>query len=203
MQKKGQLIIISGPSGVGKGTVNKILLEKNPNMCTSVSATTRAPRPGEEDGVHYFFKTKEAFEAMIRENAFLEYMQVFGMNYYGTPKAYVEEQREKGIDVILEIDVQGGMRVKEACPEAVLIFIAPPSMAKLKARLTGRGTETAEVIERRFAEAKQELSYVDRYDYVVVNDVLEDAVKAVEDIAAAEKLRVSSSKAFIQSLLHQ
>ena len=203
MQKKGQLIIISGPSGVGKGTVNKILLEKNPNMCTSVSATTRAPRPGEEDGVHYFFKTKEAFEAMIRENAFLEYMQVFGMNYYGTPKAYVEEQRGKGLDVILEIDVQGGMRVKEACPEAVLIFIAPPSMAKLKARLTGRGTETAEVIERRFAEAKQELSYVDRYDYVVVNDVLEDAVKAVEDIAAAEKLRVSSSKAFIQSLLHQ
>ncbi len=188
---KGVLIVLSGPSGVGKGTVCKELLARNPQVKLSVSATTRAPRPGEVEGVSYFYKTKEEFERMIEAGEFLEYMDVFGMNYYGTPRAYVEEQIALGNDILLEIDVKGAMNVKKIAPEAVLVFIAPPSMETLKARLVGRGTETEEAIARRTAEATAEMQLLPRYDYMVVNDVLTDAVNEVETILAAERLRVS------------
>ncbi|MBQ3200800.1 MAG: guanylate kinase [Clostridia bacterium] len=188
---KGVLIVLSGPSGVGKGTVCKELLARNPQVKLSVSATTRAPRPGEVDGVSYFFKTKEEFKRMIDAGEFLEYMDVFGMNYYGTPRAYVEEQLALGNDILLEIDVKGAMNVKKIAPEAVLVFIAPPSMETLKARLVGRGTETEEAIARRTAEATAEMQLLPKYDYMVVNDVLTDAVNEVETILAAERLRVS------------
>ncbi|MBQ7113083.1 MAG: guanylate kinase [Clostridia bacterium] len=188
---KGVLIVLSGPSGVGKGTVCKELLARNPQVKLSVSATTRAPRPGEVDGVSYFFKTKEEFKRMIDAGEFLEYMDVFGMNYYGTPRAYVEEQLALGNDILLEIDVKGAMNVKKIAPEAVLVFIAPPSMETLKARLVGRGTETEEAIARRTAEAAAEMQLLPKYDYMVVNDVLTDAVNEVETILAAERLRVS------------
>ncbi len=187
---KGVLIVLSGPSGVGKGTVCKELLARNPQVKLSVSATTRTPRPGEVEGVSYFFKTREEFERMIAAGEFLEYMDVFGMNYYGTPRAYVEQQLAAGNDIVLEIDVKGAMNVKRLCPEAVLVFIAPPSMETLKKRLVGRGTETAEAVERRTQEAFAEMKLLPEYDYAVVNDVLEDAVCSVETIIKAERLRV-------------
>ena len=187
---KGVLIVLSGPSGVGKGTVCKELLARNPQVKLSVSATTRAPRPGVVEGVSYFFKTREEFERMIAAGEFLEYMDVFGMNYYGTPRAYVEQQLAAGNDIVLEIDVKGAMNVKRLCPEAVLVFIAPPSMETLKKRLVGRGTETAEAVERRTQEAFAEMKLLPEYDYAVVNDVLEDAVCSVETIIKAERLRV-------------
>ena len=189
-EEKGVLIVLSGPSGVGKGTVCKELLARNPQVKLSVSATTRAPRPGEVEGVSYFFKTREEFERMIAAGEFLEYMDVFGMNYYGTPRAYVEQQLAAGNDIVLEIDVKGAMNVKRLCPEAVLVFIAPPSMETLKKRLVGRGTETAEAVERRTQEAFAEMKLLPEYDYAVVNDVLEDAVCSVETIIKAERLRV-------------
>ncbi len=191
--KKGVLIVVSGPSGVGKGTLCKELLSRNPQVRLSVSATTRAPRPGEVDGVSYFFKTRAEFEAMIAAGEFLEYMDVFGMNYYGTPRAYVDEQLSLGNDILLEIDVKGAMNVKRECPDAVLVFIAPPSMEILKARLVGRGTETEDAIERRTREAFQEMKLLPEYDYMVVNDLLADAVYEIETIIRAERLRVCRS----------
>ena len=188
---KGVLLVLSGPSGVGKGTVCKELLKRNPQVKLSVSATTRAPRPGEVEGVSYFFKTREEFERMIADGEFLEYMDVFGMNYYGTPRAYVEEQLASGNDILLEIDVKGAMNVKRQCPEAVLVFIAPPSLETLKARLVGRGTERQEALERRTSEAFAELKLMPQYDYIVVNDMLSTAVDEVETIIRAERLRVS------------
>lgn len=158
-------------------------------MRMSVSATTRPPRPGEIDGVHYFFKTEDEFKRMIEEGAFLEYMHVFQMHYYGTPKSFVEEELSAGRNVILEIDVQGAMHVKETYPDAVLIFVAPPSMGELKSRLVGRGTETPEAIEKRFSVAFMELNFAQQYDYVVVNDVLDAAVARMQSIIAAERCR--------------
>ena len=199
-KKKGLLLVVSGPAGVGKGTVNAALMAKHPGIRMSVSATTRAPRPGEIDGVHYFFKTKEEFDRMIEEDAFLEYMHVFGMNYYGTPKAFVEAEREKGNHVILEIDVQGAKKVKSACPDAVMIFIAPPSLSILKARLVGRGTETQESIDKRTATALEELKAIPDYDYMVINDVVEEAVGEMEAIMTAELLRTGRNTELIAKL---
>ncbi len=198
--RKGLLLVVSGPAGVGKGTVNAALMAKHPEIKMSVSATTRAPRPGEIDGVHYFFKTKEEFDRMIGENAFLEYMQVFGMNYYGTPKSFVESEREKGNHVILEIDVQGAMKVREACPDAVLVFIAPPSLKILKERLVGRGTETQESIDVRTATALEELKMLPKYDYMVINDVVEEAVGEMEAILTSELLRTERNTNLIMKL---
>jgi guanylate kinase len=166
----------------------------------SVSATTRSPRPGEIDGVHYFFKTDAEFQKMIESGAFLEYMRVFNTHYYGTPKSFVEQELAEGRSVILEIDVQGAMRVKAAYPDAVLIFIAPPSMSELKSRLIHRGTESTEAIERRFETAFQEMELVDRYDYVVVNDILDLAIARTEDIIVAERCRVSRNGELIEKL---
>lgn len=199
-KKKGLLIVVSGPAGVGKGTVNAALMQKHPEIRMSVSVTTRAPRPGEIEGVHYFFRTKEEFDRMIEEDAFLEYMHVFGMNYYGTPKAFVETERNKGNHVILEIDVQGAMKVKESCPDAVLVFIAPPSLKVLKDRLVGRGTETQESIDVRTATALEELKKLPDYDYMVINDVVEEAVADMEAILSAELNRTARNQTLITKL---
>ena len=198
--RKGLLLVVSGPAGVGKGTVNSTLIERNADIRMSVSATTRAPRPGEINGVHYFFKSEEEFKKMIDEGAFLEYMHVFDMHYYGTPKSFVEQELAEGRSVILEIDVHGAMRVKAAYPDAVLIFIAPPSMSELKSRLIHRGTESTEAIERRFETAYEELEYVRQYDYVVVNDILDLAIARAEQIIAAERCRVYRNGELIEKL---
>lgn len=199
--RKGLLLVVSGPAGVGKGTIDRVLLERNTNMRLSVSATTRAPRPGEVDGVHYFFISDDKFKEMVEKDAFLEYMHVFNLHYYGTPRSFVEEEIAMGHDVLLEIDVQGAMRVREAYPSAVLVFIAPPSMGKLKSRLVGRGTETLEVIERRFQTAFSELEYMKNYDYIVVNDVLDVAVSHMEHIVDAEKCRSERNEELVNKLL--
>lgn len=198
--RKGLLLVVSGPAGVGKGSIDGALLSRNDDVRMSVSATTRAPRPGEIDGVHYFFKTEEEFKRMIEEGAFLEYMHVFNMHYYGTPKSFVEEELLAGRNVILEIDVQGAMKVKASYPDAVLIFIAPPSMGELKSRLVGRATETPEAIEKRFSTAFKELEYAEQYDYIVVNDVLDAAVRRMESIILAEKCRCVRNDELLEKL---
>ncbi|MGG7143748.1 guanylate kinase [Clostridium nigeriense] len=190
---RGVLIVISGPSGAGKGTICKALLEKHDNIYISVSATTRAPREGEVEGVNYYFLSKEDFEVKVRENGFLEYANVHG-NFYGTPKGNVEKMLEDGKDVILEIDIQGALQVKENFKEGVFIFILPPSMEELKQRIIKRGSETEESLMTRFKNAYKEINYVSKYNYAVVNDTLELAVEKVESIITAEKCRVDRIK---------
>lgn len=188
---RGELIVISGPSGVGKGTICEALLKGDPRLRMSVSATTRAPRPGEVDGQHYHFVTRDAFEEMIRADELLEYMDVFGMNYYGTPEKFVDKTLAAGFDVILEIDVNGARNVKQKRPEAITIFIAPPSMRALHARLERRGTETAEQIGLRYAIAREEMACLPGYDYLVVNDELGRAEADVACILRAQRLRTA------------
>ncbi len=190
---RGILIVISGPSGAGKGTICKALLEKHDNIFISVSATTRVPRQGEIEGVNYYFLTKEAFEEKVKENGFLEYANVHG-NFYGTPKVNVEKMLDEGKDVILEIDIQGALQVKDNFKEGVFIFILPPSMEELKQRIIKRGSETEESLMTRFKNAYKEINYVSKYNYAVVNDELEVAVSKVESIIAAEKCRVDRIK---------
>lgn len=195
MQKQnGKLFVISGPSGAGKGTiVNAVMDQADPSgTALSISMTTREPRPGEEDGVNYFFVTKEEFRRQIEAGGFLEYAEVYD-HYYGTPKSKVMEKLNQGKDVILEIDIQGALNVKKAFPEGVLIFILPPSMEVLRSRLTGRGTDAPEVIERRLSKTRGELTFIDRYDYGVVNDDLEEAVETVRAIMRAEHARVDEN----------
>ena len=178
---KGNLYVISGPSGAGKGTIVSELMKRDDRLALSISCTTRYQREGEIDGVHYYFIDKERFQAMIEEGDFLEYAQVFD-NFYGTPMSKVEEKRSAGYDVILEIDVQGALQVKKKAEDAKLIFILPPSFEVLRKRLTGRNTETPEQVEKRLAKAEKEMSLKDRYDYTVVNDDLDTAVEEVYDI---------------------
>lgn len=179
-KREGKLIVVSGPSGTGKGTiVNRVIQDTNCEF--SVSMTTRKPREGEIDGVHYFFVTEEEFVANIERDGFFEHAQAYG-NRYGTPKAPIFEKMSKGIDVILDIEMQGALQVKKAHNDAVLIFILPPSLKVLRERLLGRGTETKEAVELRLSKTLDEFRYIDEYDYLVVNDDLENAVKAVEDI---------------------
>lgn len=200
--KKGILFIVSGPSGVGKGTVSKALLEgSNGEMVFSVSATTRSPRPGEVHGREYFFVSDDEFNRMIDEGEFIEYMKVFGRNNYGTPRKYVEEQLNMGHDVLLDIDVNGAMKVKENCPEAVAIMLAPPSMKELRRRLETRGTEEQPVIERRLAEAKTELSRMGEYDYVVVNDDLDSAIEKCRMILETSKSTPQYCSDFVDALI--
>ncbi len=178
---KGNIVIVSGPSGVGKGTVLKYVFEKYDNIVYSVSNTTRKPRDGEIDGVHYNFITTEQFEQNIKEGKMLEYAKYCG-NYYGTSLDYVESMTSQGKDVILEIEVQGALQIIEKIPEAVSIFILPPSLDELHARLTGRGTETQEVIDNRIEQAHFELSFADKYQYKVINAKVETAGDEIIDI---------------------
>ena len=199
MDRKGILVVVSGFSGSGKGTLMKALVEKYHQYALSISATTRRPREGEQDGREYFFKTREEFEQMIAEGAFIEYAQ-YVENYYGTPKAYVEEQLANGKDVILEIEIQGALRIKEQYPDALLLFVTPPSAEELKRRLTNRGTESAEVIEARLKRAAEEAEGVEAYDYIVVNDDLEACTERLHQLIEAQHSRTSLQKEFLNRI---
>ena len=184
-EQKGILFVLSGPAGVGKGTVRKKLFEKETHLKYSVSATTRIKRPGEKEGIDYFYKTKEQFEQMIAQKELLEYAQYVD-NYYGTPRQYVLDELDKGNDVFLEIEVQGALQVKENFPEGVFIFLFPPSLEELKNRIVNRGTETNDVILQRLQEARNEIEMMREYDYVVVNDDVDHAVDKVKSIVVSE-----------------
>ena len=189
-KKSGQLIVISAPSGAGKGTIIKELIKNDPkNRWLSVSATSRLPREGDKEGETYYFISKEEFEKRIKDGYFLEYTNYAG-NYYGTPKEYIKDKINQGFDVILEIEIEGATNIKKLIPEAIFIFIMPPSLKELVRRLKKRGTETNEKIIRRFNVAYKEVNEVTKYNYVVVNDKLEEAVDKVEAILKAEKCRV-------------
>ena len=189
---RGVLAVVSGFSGAGKGTIMKSLMAKYDNYALSVSATTRNPRPGEEDGREYFFRTKEEFEEMIRQDQLIEYAW-YVENYYGTPKAYVEEQLSAGRDVILEIEIQGARKIKKKFPDALLVFIVPPTAEDLKKRLTGRGTESAEVIEKRLRRAAEESDGMDSYDYIVVNDDIDTCVEDLHSLIRSSHFKESAN----------
>lgn len=199
---KGILVVVSGFSGAGKGTVMKRLLQKYQDYALSISVTTRNPRPGEEDGREYFFRKKEEFEKLIEEDALIEYAQ-YVENYYGTPRSYVEEQLEAGKNVILEIEIQGAMKVKEKIPEALLVFVTPPTVEELEKRLKGRGTETLEVIADRLARAGEEAQGMDQYDYILVNDTVEKCVDHLHQIIVGEHSRASRNAGFIADIQEQ
>ncbi|MBS9335434.1 guanylate kinase [Fructobacillus sp. M1-13] len=191
MTERGLLIVLSGPSGVGKGTVRKAIFEDDGvDFRYSISATTRKPRTGEENGKDYFFVSREEFEEKIQAGDMLEYAEYVG-NYYGTPRSFIEETLASGKDVFLEIDVQGALQVKAKMPEGVYIFLTPPDIKNLRMRLEGRGTDSADVIEKRVAAAKDELKKMINYNYAVENDVVEKAVDRIKAIITAERLRVS------------
>lgn len=196
---RGKLVIVSGFSGAGKGTIMKKLVSEKDNYALSVSATTRKPREGEVEGNSYFFKTVEEFEQMIKENAFLEYARYVD-NYYGTPKAFVEQMMNEGKDVLLEIEIQGAMKVKKAYPDAILIFITTKDADTLRQRLIGRGTETEDVINKRLVRAKEEALGVEDYNYIVVNDILEDCVETVDRIVRSEHNRTSDKISIIEEI---
>jgi guanylate kinase len=195
MTERGLLLVISGPSGAGKGTICKALIENN-SMWLSISATTRQPRNGEIHGKNYFFISHEEFLTRIDKGDFLEYAEVYG-NYYGTPKSHVIDMLDNGKDVILEIDIQGALKVKDAFPEGIFIFILPPSMEELKQRIINRGSETQESLMTRFMSAYKEINYVSKYNYAVINDKVEIATSKIESIVVAERCRVDRIKNII------
>ena len=187
MENKGKLVVISGYSGAGKGTLMKALMkEYGDSYALSVSATTRNPRPGEMDGVDYFFVTKDKFEQMIAEDALIEYAQYVG-NYYGTPKEYVQQQLDLGKNVILEIEIQGALKIKEKFPDTVLMFVTAPDANELKNRLVGRGTETPEVIAARLSRACEESMGMEKYDYLVINDTIENGISLIDRLICDER----------------
>lgn len=188
-KKRGLLIVVSGPSGAGKDSVCNLVKEKNNNMWISISCTSREIRKGEEDGINYFYLTKEEFENKIKNNDFLEYA-IYNSNYYGTPLYKIEENLNKGIDVVLVIEVQGALKVKKIYPDAIFIFILPPSMEELKNRLIKRGTESTEKILERFKTAYKEINEISKYNYVIVNNILDEAVSKMQSIIVAERCRV-------------
>lgn len=199
MRRKGILIVVSGFSGVGKGTLMKQLVHSYDNYALSVSMTTRQPRPGESDGKEYFFVSREVFEKTIAENGLIEYANYCG-NYYGTPKEYVEKQLEKGKDVILEIEIQGALKVREQFPTALLLFVMPPSAQELKKRLEGRGTETKEVIDKRLKRATEEAEGIENYDFIVINDKLEECVKEMHGLILAAHETPDRNQEFIDNM---
>lgn len=200
MTKRGLLIVLSGPSGVGKGTVRAAIFAKEgQDFVYSISATTRSPREGEVDGMDYFFKTREEFEAMIENKQLLEYAEYVG-NYYGTPLAYVEEMLSRGRDVFLEIEVQGALQVREVMPDGVFIFLTPPDLNELECRIVNRGTDSDEVIAKRMKTAREELALMKYYDYSVVNDTVDNAVRKIEAIIQTEHLRIVRNLDTIEEL---
>lgn len=200
MSRKGILAVVSGFSGAGKGTLMKALLSGYADQyALSISATTRGPREGEVDGREYFFKTREQFEQMIERDELIEHACYVG-NYYGTPKSYVMEQLEAGKNVILEIEIQGALKVKEKFPDTLLLFVTPPSAAELEHRLRDRGTETEEVIKNRLKRAVEEAEYMDRYDYILVNDDLETCVKEMHELIQAQRHKTSQNQEFIAEM---
>lgn len=196
MDNQGTLVVVSGFSGAGKGTVMKALISKYENYALSISATTRAPREGEEHGREYFFKTREEFEEMIRQDELIEYAR-YVENYYGTPKKYVLDNIKAGKDVLLEIEIQGALKVKEKFPEAMLVFIMPPSAEELKRRLVGRGTEDLQTIQARLKRAGEEADSIQQYDYVVINDTVESCVETLHNLIQSQRARVGNHREFI------
>jgi len=199
MNKRGILIVVSGFSGAGKGTLMKEIMKQYDNYALSISATTRKPREGEVDGREYFFRTVEEFEKMIAQDELIEYAK-YVENYYGTPRAYVEEKLEEGKDVILEIEIQGALKVKEKFPETLLLFVTPPSAKILRERLIGRGTETMDVIESRMKRAIEESEGMDAYDYLVINDDLQECVEEMHHIIQGEHKRTFRNIDFIEKI---
>lgn len=197
--RKGLLILISGPSGTGKGTVCDLLRQKHPEISYSISATTRQPRPGEQDGVNYYFYTKEKFREMIDQGQLLEWAEVYG-NFYGTPKQKVLDRLEAGEDILLEIDTQGALNVMKVMPEGLFIFLLPPSLEELADRLKGRGTETEESLHRRLGAAVDEIKLATKYRYVVVNDKVEDAEETIANIIEAEHHRSDLNESLLAKL---
>lgn len=199
MNRKGILVVVSGFSGVGKGTLMHCLTERYGYYALSISATTRAPREGEMDGREYFFKTKEEFEQLIKEDRLIEYACYCG-NYYGTPRDYVEDQMEQGRDVILEIELQGALKIREQYPDALLLFVMPPDAQTLAERLRGRGTETDEVIKARLARAVEESVQVDEYDYMVINDDLDESVEQVHRLIESQHYKINRNMDFVRRI---
>lgn len=199
MNHKGILIVVSGFSGAGKGTLMKRLVEEYDGYALSISATTREPRAGEEDGKAYFFLSREQFEQKIADNALIEYAEYCG-NYYGTPKDYVEKHLAAGHDVILEIEIQGALKVKKQYPTALLVFVSTPNVEELRRRLLGRGTETEEVIDKRLHRAAQEAEGIEEYDYIVINDDLETCVKELHEIIDAAHHAPGRNLEFIEEM---
>ena len=196
---KGILTVVSGFAGAGKGTIMNKLLESYPGYALSVSATSRNPREGEKEGVNYFFKTREEFEEMIRKGELLEHAEYVG-NYYGTPKAFVEQKLNEGKNVLLEIEIQGAMQIKKAFPDALLVFIMPPSAEILKERLTNRGTETEEIIKKRMQRAVQESEGIESYDFIVINDEVDKCTALLHNIILSASYQPSRQKEFIEKV---
>ncbi len=199
MSEQGILVVISGFSGAGRGTLLKAMMEKYHNYALSISATTRSPREGEQNGKEYFFVNRESFEKMIEEGQLIEYAQYVN-NYYGTPRQYVFQQMADGKDVILEIEIQGALKIKEQFPESLLLFVMPPNADELKRRLVGRGTESTEVIEARLHRAEEEAAGIDSYDYILINDNLEQCVEDMHQLIQAQHNRVSNNLDFIEQI---
>lgn len=199
MKRKGILIVVSGFSGAGKGTLMKQLVHSYDNYALSVSMTTRKPRPGEEEGKEYFFVEKKTFEDEIARDGLIEYAS-YCDNYYGTPKDYVQKQLEKGKDVILEIEIQGALKVKKKFPTALLLFVMPPSAAELKKRLVGRGTESVEVIEKRLKRASEEAEGIEEYDFIVINDKLDECVARMHSLIQAAHDTPPRNEEFIENM---
>ena len=199
MAQKGILVVVSGFSGVGQGTVMKCLVERYDNYALSISATTRSPREGEEDGREYFFRTREEFQRMISDGELIEHA-CYCENYYGTPKKYVEEQMDGGKDVILEIEIQGALNIKKKYPETLLLFVMPPSAAVLRERLERRGTETPDIIKARLKRACEESEGIENYDYILINDDLEECVAKMHSLIMDQHLRVSRNLSFINEI---
>lgn len=199
MSDQGILVVVSGFSGAGKGTLIKAMVEKYHNYALSISATTRKPREGEEEGREYFFVTRDHFETMIKEEQLIEYAQYVN-NYYGTPRQYVFQQIADGKDVILEIEIQGALKIKERFPDALLLFVMPPSADELKRRLVGRGTETMEVIDQRLHRAAEEAAGMTSYDYILINDKVDSCVEAMHQLIQAQHRKVSNNLDFIEQM---
>ncbi len=193
IKKRGLLLVVSGPSGTGKGTICKKMVGMNDAIKLSVSATTRQPRLGEKEGISYYFKTREEFEKMVENGEFLEHAMIYD-NYYGTPKQAIVDQLDAGVDVILEIEMQGARQIREVCPDAVFVFILPPSLDELKHRIVGRGTETKEQIEKRFNSAYNEIKLLGDYDYFVFNNIVDKSAEEIFEIIKSEKSRVARYK---------